>query len=620
MSPRSPHTGEVAPSPSWGPVPSGTRWGSGRWSLDRRSDELADICCDGRLVLRGVRAVARDADWQTAPAHVTGVEAGPSTLTIALECSERGIDLLGTVRVDAGGDRLIVTFEGEARSDSLTNRAGLVVLHPPRLAGAGLTVGRTNGSEQRMTFPIAISPHQPARDIAALTWEDHGATFQVEFDGDVFEMEDQRNWSDASYKTYNRSLDEPFPYTIAAGERILQQVVLTADGPTVSAEMPPDPTRRSSSSPTTSSALLGSAASDAPPERWPAAESERTEVLSLEAGGAFPDIVIGASTAPGSGPTWTGAARPDLHVELDLSDPAWPAALDRARREAGGLSVMLVSPSPADPAALQEVITALSDVPLRWVGIVDAASHVSEPDLVDALRERVPSGAIVVGGSRSHFTELNREWDRLPHARLEGLTFPITPLFHTLETEQLVESLAMQRVIAENATSLAAGVPVHIGPVTLRPRFNNVATTASPRPTRSDLALGYGAERTSRTDPRQATPEFATWVVASAAALAVPGIASLTYAEDWGPRGLRTADGERLPVHEAVSALRTLQGRELLTAASSDGTLWVIGARDSERQDLLIANVSVRTRQVPLELDGRPNLLLEIAPMSWRRA
>ena len=39
-------------------------------------------------------------------------------------------------------------------------------------------------------------------------------------EGDAFEMEDQRNWMDASYKTYVRPLALPWPYTIAQGEKL----------------------------------------------------------------------------------------------------------------------------------------------------------------------------------------------------------------------------------------------------------------------------------------------------------------------------------------------------------------------------------------------------------------
>mgnify|MGYP006195238293 CR=1 FL=1 len=47
--------------------------------------------------------------------------------------------------------------------------------------------------------------------------------------GDVFEMEDQRNWTDASYKTYVRPLALPWPYTLEAGTELEQAVTPSLD-------------------------------------------------------------------------------------------------------------------------------------------------------------------------------------------------------------------------------------------------------------------------------------------------------------------------------------------------------------------------------------------------------
>ena len=48
--------------------------------------------------------------------------------------------------------------------------------------------------------------------------------------GDTFEMEDQRNWTDASYKTYVRPLGLPHPFTLETGKTIEQAVELRFEG------------------------------------------------------------------------------------------------------------------------------------------------------------------------------------------------------------------------------------------------------------------------------------------------------------------------------------------------------------------------------------------------------
>lgn len=39
-------------------------------------------------------------------------------------------------------------------------------------------------------------------------------------------MEDQRNWTDASYKTYPTPLDNPFPINVDVGQEFNQKILL----------------------------------------------------------------------------------------------------------------------------------------------------------------------------------------------------------------------------------------------------------------------------------------------------------------------------------------------------------------------------------------------------------
>jgi hypothetical protein len=57
-----------------------------------------------------------------------------------------------------------------------------------------------------------------------------GLKVTCRMEGDTFEMEDQRNWTDASYKTYVRPLALPWPYVITKGETIDQKVTLKVSG------------------------------------------------------------------------------------------------------------------------------------------------------------------------------------------------------------------------------------------------------------------------------------------------------------------------------------------------------------------------------------------------------
>ncbi|GAA1957373.1 hypothetical protein [Microbacterium deminutum] len=553
-----------APSTWWGPPH--PVWRSGAWSLERRGDEFADISFEGRLVARSVRAVVRDRNWDTAPLFVDHVRETDATLTLHVRSHDLGSSFRGVVRVEARARSLVVFTDLESETGFATNRTGLVVLHPPFVAGATLRVTHSDGSVEQTAFPTAISPHQPVFDIAALGWHANGLEVSVAFDGDVFEMEDQRNWTDASFKTYSRPLALPFPYPVPAGGRVAQTATFRAR-------------------------FSESAAAE------PRATSDR---IVLHTGGAFPAIGLGASTAPEPAPE-APSVGDFVQVELDLASSNWRAALARAARSAKPLDVrFLLDPDRA--AALADGVEALRGVRVIRAAAfhqVGEARHVSDRTAVAALRAGLAAAGIdipVVGGARSHFTELNRERHRIP-GDLDGTTVTVTPLFHALGTEQLVESVAMQRLVAQQTVTDAGGADVHVGPVVLRPRFNDVATASQPGPKLEDLSEGYGAQFTGAVDSRQTSDELAAWTVASAAALAVPGVASLAFFEEWGPRGIRSASGDPFPVLEAISALTALEG-DLLWADSPDGELWAIGAHSAAGSRVLVANIGRGEREV----------------------
>ena len=562
-------------------------WRSGPWSLELRDDELADISYHGRVVLRSVRAVVRDRNWDTAGLVVDRIDSSGIALTLHVHSTGLGSDLHGIVRAEVrGAGRLRVLADLESASEFETNRTGLVVLHPPTLAGSTLHVRHSDGTVVRSRFPAGISPHQPAFDIAGLSWTHDGLDVDVRFAGDVFEMEDQRNWTDASYKTYSRPLALPFPYSLAAGERVVQSVDIAVSG--TPAAVVDDPVTR----------------------------------IRLQEGPALPAIGVSASTAADPAPDFAALGGTVL-VELDLATGNWRAALDRAAASGLPLDVRFVL-ADDDPAAIDHAVPALHGLSVARVTAfppTGPARHVSDLDAIAALRHALTEAGIeaeVVGGARSHFTELNREHHRLPRG-LDGIVFSSTPLFHSLSTAQLVESVGMQRVAAAQAVRLAGGLPVHIGPISLRPHFNDVATTPPPMPDHDDLRDGYGSALTDAVDARQAAPELAAWTVASAAAFAVPGVATLAYFEEWGPRGLRTADGATLPVFDAVAALAALAGEPGLRGDSPDGLVWALGARTAGGDIVLAANLDHRSRTVEVELPGGESRTAELAPGTFTR-
>jgi len=531
----------------------------GPWRFQLRGDELADLAFDGSPVVRSVRAVARDRDWNTVPATVETVEVRPDGCDLGLSMRGFGADLDARLAVRADAGRLSVRLVATSRTEFRSNRLGLVVLHPPSVAGAELAVGTPDGGIRRTMFPLTVSPHQPALDIRSMAWTHDGVATTATVEGEVFEMEDQRNWTDASYKTYSTPLALPFPVTVPDGAVIEQSITFEA------------------SRVGTSSHVSSGADAAAP------------RIIDLsDTGLPVPAVTLGASTVPDV--EFSLGALPEgvagLLVELDTRTPSWRSALGRAVREAGGLplDVRIIAD---DAAAVREAVEAAAHVgPVSRLGVFAGRDHVTAPDLwaalTDAASRRLPA-AELVGGARSHFTELNREHHRLP-TDLPGIAFAMTPQMHATERAQLVESIAMQEVVVRDAARIADGRPLHVGPITLRSRFNAVATSG-PRATADvSLSAGYGAELVDRaTDARQSSAAMEAWTVASFAAIcagAVGGgspVADVDYFETTGPRGIRDRSGQ-FPVARAIEAIASLAGLPLITPAGKPPEgVWLVG-------------------------------------------
>ena len=94
----------------------------------------------------------------------------------------------------------------------------------------------------------------------------------------------------------------------------------------------------------------------------------------------------------------------------------------------------------------------------------------------------------------------------------------------------------------------------------------------------------------------------------------MPGVATLTYFEEWGPRGVRTADGSAQPVLDAVTALAELGGAVGLRGESADGLVWALGGRTTQGAVVLVANLDGRPRTVEVELPGGATRAAEVAP------
>ena len=150
----------------------------------------------------------------------------------------------------------------------------------------------------------------------------------------------------------------------------------------------------------------------------------------------------------------------------------------------------------------------------------------------------------------------------------------------------MVETLPVQEVVTRQAKSMSPGLDVHVGPVTLKPRFNAVATdpTVDLEPTE---------------DPRQRSWWAAGWTLGSLAALARGGAGSVTYFETTGPNGVACARPsspppslDTYPLFEVLRRVARLKGAHLVATDGGDHqSLAVLAVAENGRLHVFAANL-----------------------------
>lgn len=220
------------------------RESAGQLSLEIEPDTgaIRHVAWRGVEFVRMVYANVRETNWATIPPTVSNFALDHSgdgfRATFEAAHERDGIDFRwrGTIEGDGHG-HLTYTLEGESQKGFTTNRAGICVLHPAQLRGTRCEVAHPQGACETSRFPDLIDPATPFTDVVSVVCEPYpGATATIAFEGDLFEMEDQRNFGDNSFKTYvhpqtHPTPDYPMPYRIEPGQRVRQVVRISVAGP-----------------------------------------------------------------------------------------------------------------------------------------------------------------------------------------------------------------------------------------------------------------------------------------------------------------------------------------------------------------------------------------------------
>lgn len=484
-------------------------------------------------LLRGIYAAVRDENWNTIPGELRDVQIEQRddgfivTFTSAHEQGDVGYRWQGTITGES--NRITFRFSGEALTSFKRNRIGFCVLHPMEVVGLPVTVEHVDGTRENGHFPDLIAPHQPFFNLRAVThspspspagggsgwWQ---VTCRVEMDGDTFEMEDQRNWTDASFKTYCTPLDLPFPVQVNAGDRVEQTITVEVTGggdaePYDPANLPPVLlTLDQPIEPHYFPPLIGTE------WRSPLPNLDTREVNLLE------KIGLGY-----------------LRVDVKPKTAGFRERLKFARRDAhrliSKLEVALLFSDNFEREfdsvkswAKQEYLFDM------WFLVLKEQSHAAPASWLQVLQGAELRGfELIYSGTDAQFTELNRN---RPKLHQQGFVYSLNPQVHNFDNATLMENALAQGETVRSARAFGRDVEIAVTPVTFKPRWSPVATAPQDE---------EKAEQ-AQFDPRQWSLFGAGWTVASLYSLAKAKVNAITYFQAVGPLGIVAGeDNPNLP-------------------------------------------------------------------------
>lgn len=487
---------------------------AGCLSMIYENGSLRHISSGGTEIIRMIYSAVRDKNWLTINPQITEeeVDVQKNSFKIRYKCNYQSgeINFSAVYHIEGRQDNsLMFMFEGKALNTFEKNRIGFCVLHPIEgSAGKECIIHHSNSRFEYLKFPNLVDPDQPFLDITGMKWINEGLICILDFYGDVFETEDQRNWTDASFKTYCTPLEKPTPATLKKGEGVSQRIEFKLE-----------------------------TASEAQKD-----ENKQIKLI-LHREKIYPVSDIGIGRSARKEPLTREEIRVlkvlafnHYRVDLYLFQSDWRATAELASEEASLLGYALEIALFFDDNSAEQI----SDFTL-WVtgkhadiavfGIYHKINATTPDQFIDSIAVRLKKvcpEAMISCGTNANFAQLNRT---RPHSiNNDFICYSVHPQEHASDNLTLTENLRGQGYTVESAKEFAADKGIWISPVTLQRRFNaNIENFELP---------GDPANVPSQVDSRLMSLFGACWAAGSMKYLFESGIKGVTFFETVGERGI----------------------------------------------------------------------------------
>ncbi len=580
---------------------------TGPLEVEFDNGQLRYLKIHGVEVLRAIGFLVRDENWGTYIPNIKNLKIDERrdgfSIRFKAVCSRPGQEISYDATIDGTADGNL-RFTGVAlpKTKFLTARTGFVVLHPlTGVAGRPALAKHVSGKSEWSKFPAEVNPIQPFLKIRSLTHEVlPGLVATVNFEGDTYETEDHRNWTDASFKTYVRPLALPWPYTLPAGKPVEQAITVTLSGKA----------------------------------KGKSSNSQKKDIT----------IKLKKATGKKMIPVGFGVPAEEISTSiknLNLVSNANPKILQCHfdPRKKHGLKELIGYKTIADATnakiVLEIVVKSIKGFKGELLGVarlvkraglsLDAVAVCPVGDLKSVLPggKRPPAPPLPAlyratraafpniklgGGMFSFFTELNRK--RPPKGHLDFAMNATCPIVHAADDRSVMETLEALPFQIKTGKTFLGKSPHRVGPSAIGCRDNPHGATFTPNPKNERICL-------VKADPRTRGLFGASWLLGYIGTLAKTNVEAVTIGSTTGPLGVihRKFEGMQpyfnslkgpsvYPAYHVATALMNSTGKRIVDIENSNEksvfsfalqdknggiTLWV-GNLTSEPQSVTIQN------------------------------
>jgi hypothetical protein len=525
--------------------PDTTRVTHGGFTLDLAREAIRNIRYEGVQIIDLLYTAIRPSDWSTLKSdeYAADLKISGNDYEITITESFTSALVATTKVILSAGNTFSVEYELKGLAEYSVNRWGICFcLDTADWMGASVISSGNSYSLLR-----DISPQRVVDGVVqGLFPESHEMQFiaadqrylKVVSNGKVLEAEDQRNWTDNTYKIYSGSLKEPRPFTTSPGSSWKQNVNFEVGVP-----------KQNNADPT------------------------KILVREIE---ALPSIGLQFNSDPLLTPD-------DLEKALVLLE------IDHLRVNAESLTPQKIATTASNGLILETALLSSNQNEILKAEVVQLSERVPAGSRLLIQREgrevveaddlpKNESLNTYIPGTDAYLVDLHREKFEFTNS----VSYSIAPTVHSTDTETIFKTLSTQKESIEFAQKYLAP-QVFVSPITFSTRGN--PETGHSRDQRINFA-----DRDSAMHIR--TIEGAAWTLGSIYAVASAGAFAGSWHELFGEHGiiyLQSGAIKFSPVFHAISALGAHHAHQITIATSLDNS-WV-AFENRETKTILVASL-----------------------------